>query len=41
LAGLAFAAGTIGLLTFTYGLLEIAGLPHISWVCASRQDIVY
>jgi hypothetical protein len=32
LAGLAFAAGTIGLLTFTYGLLEIAGLPHISWV---------
>ena len=32
LAGLAFATGTIGLLTFTYGLLEITGLPHISWV---------
>ena len=32
LAGLAFATGTIGLLTFTYGLLENTGLPRISWV---------
>ena len=32
LAGLAFATGTVGLLSFTYGLLEIAGLPHLSWI---------
>ena len=32
LAGLAFAMGATGLITFIYGLLEIAGLPHLSWV---------
>ena len=32
LTGLAFATGTIGLLTFSYGLLENTGLPRISWV---------
>ena len=32
LAGLAFAMCATGLITFTYGLLEIAGLPHLSWV---------
>lgn len=28
----AFSFGATGLLTFSYGLLEIAGLPHISFV---------
>lgn len=32
LAGVTFAAGVTGLLTFAYGLLEIAGLPPLSWV---------
>ena len=32
LSGLAFATGTIGLLSFTYGLLENAGLPALSWI---------
>src|SRR5262245_45221707 len=32
LASLAFASGSVGLLSFTYGLLEVAGLPHLSWV---------
>ncbi|MEM8533158.1 MAG: hypothetical protein AAGF95_20095 [Chloroflexota bacterium] len=32
LAGVTFAAGVTGLLTFSYGLLEMAGLPPLSWV---------
>ena len=32
LTGLAFATGTIGLLTFTYALLGNAGFPPIAWV---------
>jgi hypothetical protein len=32
LSGLAFATATIGLLSFTYGLLENAGLPPLSWI---------
>lgn len=29
LSGIAFAAGATGLLSFAYGFLEIAGLPHL------------
>ncbi|NOK59224.1 MAG: hypothetical protein GFH27_549283n315 [Chloroflexi bacterium AL-W] len=32
LAGVTFAAAITGLLTFSYGLLEIVGLPSLSWV---------
>ena len=32
LTGLAFATGSIALLTFTYGMLENVGLPHLSWL---------
>lgn len=29
---LAFGFGSAGLLTFSYGFLEIVGFPHISWL---------
>ncbi len=32
LYALAFAFAASGLLSFTYGLLETVGLPHLSWV---------
>lgn len=32
LAGIAFAAGAVGMLSFTYGFLELAGFPRISWL---------
>lgn len=32
LQGIAFAAGTTGMLTFTYGFLELIGFPPISWL---------
>jgi hypothetical protein len=34
LQGIAFAAGMVAILTFTYGFLELAGLPPVSliWV---------
>jgi membrane-associated HD superfamily phosphohydrolase len=30
--GLAFGFGAAGILTFSYGLLENVGFPHISWL---------
>jgi hypothetical protein len=32
LEGLAFAFGGTALVTFTYGFLQIAGLPALSWI---------
>lgn len=32
LQALAFAFGATALLTFTYGFLEIAGFPQLSWI---------
>ena len=32
LAGIAFAAGATGMVSFVYGFLELAGLPRISWI---------
>lgn len=29
---LAFGFGAAGLLTFSYGFLELVGFPHISWI---------
>ena len=29
---LAFGFGSAGILTFSYGFLELVGFPHISWV---------
>ena len=40
LAGVAFAAAMVGMLTFAYGFLELAGFPHLSWIWVLPLTIV-